>query len=85
VSADATTTLSSGAAGKPRRVSVGSASLRLGNGRTAQVRIRLRVWSRRALARLGRMRVNVAVTVTATGRRPASLARTLTVRAPKRR
>jgi hypothetical protein len=85
VSADATTTLSSGAAGKPRRVSVGSASLRLGNGRTAQVRIRLRVWSRRALARLGRMRVNVAVTVTAPGRRPASLARALTVRAPKRR
>jgi hypothetical protein len=85
ITADATVPRTSAAGRPPGRVSVGTASLRLGAGRSTAVRIRLRPWSRRSLARLGRMRVEVVVTVTAVGRRPASLHRTVIVRAPRPR
>ncbi|MDQ6915082.1 MAG: hypothetical protein M3155_04645, partial [Actinomycetota bacterium] len=82
VNAAATAPLAAVAAARPRLISVGTASLRLGRGRATLVRIRLLARGRRALARQRRLRVKVVVTVTASRTRPVSLARMVTVRAP---
>jgi hypothetical protein len=65
-----------------RQVRLGGASVRLGQGRATTVRIRLTPAGRRALTRLRRLRVRVSVSVAANGRRPVTLSRTLTLRAP---